>query len=108
MIKKIIEIISNVTCRECGAIYGYDEHDEMIKKAAEDIVKLKIIPRCEDETNAEVWDKAPLIIHQRFCHELVYIAKKHEKQKMDEVPEFMDMLKAIEILENLYPKLNKK
>ena len=55
------------------------------------------------ETNAEVLDKAPLIIHQRFCHELVSIAKKHEKQKMDEVPEFMDMLKAIEILENLYP-----
>jgi len=60
------------------------------------------------ETSTEVWNKAPLIIHQRFCYELVSIAKKHEKQKMDEVHEFMDMLKAIEILEKLYPELSKK
>jgi hypothetical protein len=69
---------------------------------------IEVSNRINEETNAEVWDKAPLIIHQRFCHELVSIAKKHEKQKMDEVPEFMDMLKAIEILEKLYPKLSKK
>jgi len=58
--------------------------------------------------SAEVWNKAHLIIHQRFCHELGSIVKRHEKHKMDEVPEFMDMLKAIEIIEKLYPELNKK
>ncbi len=62
--------------------------------------------RINEETNAEIFDKAPIIIHQRFANELVSIAKKHEKQKMNEIPEFMDMLKAIEILEKLYPKLS--
>jgi len=68
MIKKIIEIISNVTCRECGAIYGYDEHDEMIKKAAEDIVKLKIIPRCEEKILAIT--KIEAGIYLKFSKEL--------------------------------------
>lgn len=64
--------------------------------------------RINEEVNLEVQDKAPLIIHQRFCFELVSIAKKHDKQKMEEIPEFIDMLKAIKILEKLYPKLSKK
>lgn len=68
---------------------------------------IEVSNRISKETNTEVWDKAPIIIHQRFCHELVSIAKKHEKEKLDEVPEFIDMLNAIEILEGLYPKLSK-
>ena len=69
---------------------------------------LEISSKINDETNDEVWDKAPLIIHQGFCHELGQVTKNHEKQKMDEVPEFMDLLTAIKVLEGLHPKLNQK
>lgn len=36
--EKVIEIIKSVCCRECGAIYGYEEHDEMVEKAANKII----------------------------------------------------------------------
>ncbi len=71
-------------------------------------VVIEVSNRVNDEANAEVWDKAPFVIHQRFCNELVSIAKKYEKKQMEEVPEFMDMLKAIEVLEMLYPKLKEQ
>ena len=51
-------------------------------------------------------DEAALLVHQRFCYELVSVAKKHKKQKLDKVPEFMDMVKAIDILEKTYPELS--
>lgn len=68
---------------------------------------LEVSNKIDEEINTEIWDKAPSIIHQRFTRELVSIARKYEKQKMNEIPEFMDMLKTIEILEKLYPKLSK-
>ena len=68
---------------------------------------IEVSNRINEETNKAVLDQAPLIIHQRFCGKLVSIAKKNDKKKLDEVPEFMDMLKAIEILEKLYPELIK-
>jgi len=68
---------------------------------------IEVSNRINEETNKAVLDQAPLIIHQRFCGKLVSIAKKNDKKKLDEVPEFMDMLKAIEILEKLYPELSK-
>jgi hypothetical protein len=36
--EEIKSIIQEVTCRECGAIYGYDEHQEMINQATTKIM----------------------------------------------------------------------
>ncbi len=36
----VIELISNCTCSECGAIRGYDEQDELVKKKAKEIIDL--------------------------------------------------------------------
>lgn len=69
---------------------------------------IEVSNRINEDVNAEVWDKAPLIIHQKFCAELVSIAKKNENKKMNTIPEFTDMFNAIEVLEKLYPKLSKK
>ena len=58
--------------------------------------------------NEELWNKAPIIIHQRFCRELVEVMKKYPTKVPKEVPEAMNVLVAIEILEKLYPQLNEK
>lgn len=54
------------------------------------------------------YEKAPLIIHQRFCHELVVQAKKHPKEVLKKIPEAMNILIAIRKLEEFYPKLKSK
>jgi len=38
--EKVIELIYSCTCKECGPIHGYDEHEDTIKKAAKDIIEL--------------------------------------------------------------------
>lgn len=43
MQKEIIEIIKEATCRECGAIYGYEEHDQMVQDAAQKIMELELL-----------------------------------------------------------------
>ena len=39
--EKVIELIYSCTCKECGPIHGYDEHEDTIKKAAKDIIEMK-------------------------------------------------------------------
>ena len=68
---------------------------------------LEVSNRISEETNTEVWDKAPLIIHQRFCNELVKIMKKKTKSVPNDIPEAIDILVAIRELEKIYPKLSK-
>jgi hypothetical protein len=68
---------------------------------------IEISRRINDETNAEVWEKAPLIIHQRFCHELVEVMKEKPKSLPKDIPEAMDILTAIRVIEKVYPKLSK-
>ncbi|MCK5017293.1 MAG: hypothetical protein KAS32_09480 [Candidatus Peribacteraceae bacterium] len=53
-------------------------------------------------------EKAPLIIHQAFCSELVKVAKKHPKKLPKNIPEAKKVLDAIEVLEKLYPDLINK
>ncbi|MCH8067837.1 MAG: hypothetical protein IID16_00990 [Candidatus Marinimicrobia bacterium] len=49
--------------------------------------------------------KAPLIIHQSFCAELVRIAKEAEKKPLNEIPGAGKILIAIDVIQNLYPQL---
>ncbi len=60
-----------------------------------------------DETNAEIWNKAPLIIHQRFCSKLVEAMKESPHKLATEIPKAMELLAAIRILKELYPELSK-
>lgn len=58
--------------------------------------------------DAESHNNAPIIVHQRFCHELVEVGKKNEGKNLDDVPEFKKILSAIEFLEQCYPRLKEK
>ena len=51
------------------------------------------------------FNKAPLIIHQSFCYELVRLAKEQDGKKLEEIPEAMKVMDAIDVIERLYPKL---
>lgn len=51
---KLKEIIEKVTCRECAAIYGYEEHDKMIEEAVNQVVELFTPPT--DISNNELYE----------------------------------------------------
>lgn len=64
----------------------------------------------EHEFYAYANNQAPIIIHQRFCGELVGICTKEENENKTplQIPEAMKVLNAIGVLEELYPKLKEK
>lgn len=58
-----------------------------------------------DDATSEIFNKAPVVVHQRFCSELVKIAKENPLKTPAEIPEAMKVLTAINILEDCYPQL---
>ena len=54
-----------------------NELNEAVKKIVESANKIN------DETNEMIFSKAPLIIHQTFCAELVKKVKENEGKKMN-------------------------
>ena len=76
-----------------------EELDQAIQKVTEIAINIK------DQTNSEIWNKAPLIIHQRFCAELVRLAKTQPNKALNTMPKALDVLTAIKLLEELYPEL---
>jgi hypothetical protein len=60
--------------------------------------------------NKEIWTKAPVIIHNRFCNELVEVMKQEENKGKAtiEVSRVVKILDAIEILMDFYPELKPK
>ena len=71
-------------------------------------IRLFTEEQVEERIDKITFGRAPLLIHQRFCHELVKISKENKGKKLNEVKEFMDMLTAINILEKCYPELKKE
>lgn len=71
---------------------------------------LESVKVINEQISAEIWEQEPLITHQKFCRELVQICKKEENQNKTpaQIPEAMKILTAIEVLEELYPKLKNK
>jgi alanine dehydrogenase len=59
-----------------------------------------------NEVFGEIINKAPIIIHQRFCAKLVEVMKANPTKTPSEVPKAMEVISAINILEELYPELN--
>jgi hypothetical protein len=76
--------------------------NEAVKKIIE------ITNSIHDETNAEIWNKAPIIIHQRFCSKLVEVTREQSGKAVADVPKAVEILTAINILEELYPGLAKE
>lgn len=77
---------------------------ELFKQAVVSIVELT--EKINEEINAEILDKAPVIIHQRLCAELVRIMKENGVKNPNEIPEAVEVMTAIGLLQRLYPKLN--
>lgn len=57
-----------------------------------------------DETHAFAFAKAPVIVHQRICHEVTKLAKEHKGKPASEVEGFVDLLTALSVVEELYPQ----
>lgn len=81
-----------------------DELSEAVKQV------MLVANKIGNEVNAEIWAKAPIIIHQRFCHELVKVVKMEENKgkPTTEIPRAMEILNAINILMDFYPQLDEK
>lgn len=61
--------------------------------------------KINDDCNKEVWEKAPIIVHQKFAAELVRLMKQHPDKTPMEVPEAAEIITAFDVLEKLYPQL---
>ena len=88
--------------KEKDKMEGLEKLNEAVKQVIE------VANGINDEVNAEIWDKAPIIIHQLFCAKLVKVMKKKPKSVPKDVPEAMNVLNAIALLEDEYPKLKSK
>lgn len=79
---------------------------ETLEKLNEAVSKvINIANTINDEVSDEVCNKAPFVIHQRFCSELVRIAKESPKKVIGDIPKFKKVSAALELLEELYPVL---
>ena len=84
--EKFREKIESCTCKECGAIYGYDEHDKMILDSAKQCVEITeqecigfaewIVKRCFIETgDNEYWSNCFTLIILLFLNLSFYQTK---------------------------------
>lgn len=79
---------------------------ESINELNEAIDKvIQIANRLIGETNAEIFNKAPVIVHQRFCAELVRVMKENPNKAPMDVPEAVSILSSINVLEKCYPEI---
>ena len=82
--------------------------DERLKELNDAVQKLVFaVDEVVANVTDEIFDKAPLLIHQRFCSELVKVMQKEEnsgKVPLD-TPEAVKIMNAIDVLEELYPRL---
>lgn len=77
-----------------------NELNEAIKNVIE------IANSINDDVTKEIFEKAPLVIHQRFCSELVEICKKNLNKIPSEIPEAVEILNAISVIKRCYPKID--
>jgi hypothetical protein len=79
---------------------------ESINELKEAVNKvIEITDKVIDVANSEIWNKAPLIVHQRFCAELVRIMKDNPDKTPKDVPEAMQVIDAFSVLEKCYPNI---
>jgi len=79
---------------------------ETINELGEAVKQVMLVAnKLGNEVNAEVQTNAPRIIYQRFCSELVEVAKQNQHKTPEEIPRAMKILDAIDILIDFYPEL---
>lgn len=77
-----------------------EELDEAVKNI------IAIADKVNNTVNTTIRKAAPLMIHQEFCHELTELAKQQPKKPLSEIPEALEVLTAIRVLERLHPELS--
>lgn len=66
------------------------------------------INRIEESTNTLVYDKAPIIVHERLCNELTQLARINVGKIPREIPEMNNIMIALDVIESIYPKFKQK
>lgn len=59
------------------------------------------------QTNTEIYRQAPFIVRQMFLLELANITERNKGKKLNDVPEAVDAIIALSVLEKCYPDLKK-
>lgn len=79
-----------------------DQFIDAVKKVNEAAVEL------QEELVNSIFEKSPIIVHQKFCHELGEIMERNPTKIPRDIPEAVDVLTALDVLERLYPQVKKK
>ena len=78
----------------------YLEEATRLKKSLEE--SSASLSRMLDEINGHTYHTAPFIVHSRLCQELVEIAKKNPGSAVRDIPEGLEILKAVDVLNKYY------
>lgn len=78
----------------------YLEEATRLKKSLEETSES--LSRMLDEINGYIYYTAPFIVHSRLCQELVEIAKKNPGSAVKDIPEGVEILKAVDVLNKYY------
>ncbi len=76
------------------------ENREEIRSLLNELVTA--IEKIESDATEQQHTMAPIIVRQRLCHELVVVATANPNKILKEVPEAMDILNAIDVLDKFY------
>lgn len=64
-----------------------------------------------EKINEAFWVKlqieAPIIVYQKLSSELVKIMKENSNTTASEIPEAMKIINAMDVLENIYPRVSR-
>lgn len=72
-----------------------------------DGIKLYTEDQVDMMCQVKVHESGPLLVHQRFCMELVKVCKDNPGKILRDLPQAAEVLTAIEVLERCYPKLKR-
>jgi hypothetical protein len=78
----------------------YLEEATRLKKSLEE--SSQSLSRVLDEINGYIYTTAPYIVHSRLCQELVNVTRKNPGSLPKDIPEGVEILKAIDVLNKYY------
>jgi len=78
---------------------------DSLNKAVQEV--LESVDCINQEVTNEIYKQSPIIVHQRFCSYLVQICKEHPEKAPKQIPKAIEVMVAIDVLEELYPQLKR-
>lgn len=78
------------------------EFNDRIKDVVEAASKIN------DAYNKDIWEKAPVLVYQKFTEKFSEIMQDNPSKYPRDVPEAVRVSTAISVLRELYPELTKK